>query len=434
MYDLLKLKPGASSSEIRKAYRHAALAAHPDKGGTTQSFHVVKLAFEVLSSLAPQAPHKPTSARQANRCCHQVRSSAFTQNRCKTRRGRPANRVVTRIPPKIYKHHFPKRAQPHMFSMFRALENMRKILQSMSAAQRLASIQRVDPEAKVELLSYMTKYPKLAPTKTNGDRQRTYFYDRSKASVHTSALSNVRAITSTLGARYKAHLVIRGLRLYADATNYETAINQHIIFLQMRDAVFAASSDNSSIWEDPASLLRTFSRVLDDNETSEAELGLHVFVYMRAAPWLDKKTFITSPVMELREAVTLYSRLLCAQKSSWSELRTEWIALLQCTRGGRKRLSKAEAEKIVDSARGNALEQQFDRAAQGLKRAIHRKTLNQNAAHLHASHMRKHSEVNTQKIALERKGENHGLKAWRLRRYGLKGKDLTMEHFLRRAH
>merc|ERR1712178_508659 len=50
LYALLGVKMSAGLNEIRAAYRHAALVAHPDKGGTSEAFHEINLAFQVLSS------------------------------------------------------------------------------------------------------------------------------------------------------------------------------------------------------------------------------------------------------------------------------------------------------------------------------------------------------------------------------------------------
>lgn len=50
LYALLDVTITANSNDIKAAYHRAALAAHPDKGGSEEAFHAVKLAFDVLSS------------------------------------------------------------------------------------------------------------------------------------------------------------------------------------------------------------------------------------------------------------------------------------------------------------------------------------------------------------------------------------------------
>jgi curved DNA-binding protein CbpA len=431
LYELLKLKPGANLSEIRKAYRHAALIAHPDKGGNAQAFHVVKLAFEVLSSVTTQAPYHTTRAGQTNcpRVPRRYKANCSGLAKSATARKRPSL-----CSPSGAKRHCssPLKQTYHNSSLSRSLEHMRRVLQSMTVPQRLLSIQSVEPEARAEMLSFMMRVTKSTRMETKTDRQRQQSYDRSKACALASVRSNIRRIDSSLGTKYKAHLVIKGLRLYADATSYEAAIDNHIVFVQMRDAVFAASRDNPTLWEHPTSLLEIFRHVLNDNSTSEESIGLHVFIYMRATPWLDKKTFITSPVMKLYDAVHLYIRLLRAQMASWENLRYEWVTLLQRKRNIRKEaLPLREAEAIVDHARANALGQQFKRAMQALHRAVKRKTAKRKAEHKHAARLeRKSKMMKIRTAALERKAINQRLRACQLRRQGLNGKELTMEHFL----
>ncbi|ABN67887.2 Molecular chaperone (DnaJ superfamily) [Scheffersomyces stipitis CBS 6054] len=51
LYDLLEVSPSASETEIKKAYRKAALKYHPDKPtGDTEKFKEVSEAFDILSN------------------------------------------------------------------------------------------------------------------------------------------------------------------------------------------------------------------------------------------------------------------------------------------------------------------------------------------------------------------------------------------------
>ncbi len=62
-YSILQVGPTATAAEIRAAYRRAALACHPDKGGRADHFHNVVRAFETLSNEAIRASYDCRRAR-----------------------------------------------------------------------------------------------------------------------------------------------------------------------------------------------------------------------------------------------------------------------------------------------------------------------------------------------------------------------------------
>ena len=55
LYALLGISIGADALEIRAAYRRAALASHPDKGGCSEAFQNIAAAFNVLSCPATRS-------------------------------------------------------------------------------------------------------------------------------------------------------------------------------------------------------------------------------------------------------------------------------------------------------------------------------------------------------------------------------------------
>lgn len=72
LYDELGVDPKADASAIERAYRRRAQRAHPDKGGSTEEFHAVQLAYDVLSDEERRKrydetgeAHEPPQAQQA---------------------------------------------------------------------------------------------------------------------------------------------------------------------------------------------------------------------------------------------------------------------------------------------------------------------------------------------------------------------------------
>jgi molecular chaperone DnaJ len=47
---LLGLAPGATLTELKRAYRQRALETHPDQGGQAEDFQRVQRAYEKLSA------------------------------------------------------------------------------------------------------------------------------------------------------------------------------------------------------------------------------------------------------------------------------------------------------------------------------------------------------------------------------------------------
>ena len=67
-YDVLGLPREATQGEVKAAYRKAARAHHPDKGGDAAVFAKVRLAFEVLGDPARRATYDALGGEHAYRC------------------------------------------------------------------------------------------------------------------------------------------------------------------------------------------------------------------------------------------------------------------------------------------------------------------------------------------------------------------------------
>jgi hypothetical protein len=91
-YAILGLKPGATATEIKHAYRAAAKKAHPDAGGSTEVMEAVNEAYKILSdplarrsydylrtNPAPEPAAAHSSAGDAP--YHPPHESAYTESR-----------------------------------------------------------------------------------------------------------------------------------------------------------------------------------------------------------------------------------------------------------------------------------------------------------------------------------------------------------------
>ncbi|WP_312179514.1 J domain-containing protein [Arthrobacter sp.] len=57
LYQVLGVTPSATAEQIRSAYRRAARETHPDHGGSSESFHQVSEAYQVLSNADQRAAY-----------------------------------------------------------------------------------------------------------------------------------------------------------------------------------------------------------------------------------------------------------------------------------------------------------------------------------------------------------------------------------------
>lgn len=415
LYAILNLESGASLDEVRKAYRRAALCAHPDKGGSSDAFHLITFAFEVLSCPAARRLYDHDRARRHSAShplfakaqslmakftkiyhastAHDVEKCQATDTNCAAGKGHDVEKKPYKrrtAPPQDFEARTPRGhrnsvahdrmtacASAKLSAAARidnALEQLRVVLASMSQGERRQAIQKLSSQVRSALVSFMEQGPTVrVHEKKHANWSKAYKILRQSPPI--SGLSGVRVIKSTHRTKYKAHIGIKGLRLYTCGhESIEAAIEHHIILVQIRQAIAEASTVTPAIWDHPAELHQLYSKVLHNSGTSEDMLGLHAFVYMRASKWLGRNRFITSACMGFAEACEIHSRLACACRTSWECFRAEWIKLMQ----GKKRshvrhLSYEGAATIANQARQDALTQILPRAACAVERALDHK-------------------------------------------------------------
>jgi len=78
---ILGIRPTATISEIRTAYRRCALATHPDKGGTPEKFQAVKAAYECALAKAARAAPADKKVKVRKKMDEVARRSPAVQRR-----------------------------------------------------------------------------------------------------------------------------------------------------------------------------------------------------------------------------------------------------------------------------------------------------------------------------------------------------------------
>jgi len=337
LYAVLDVSPSASASAIRVAYRRAVLSAHPDKGGSCERFHSITSAFNIISC--------PASRNLYDQ--HQLQASK--QPHLGKRSGKPE----FDSDPQNDTPYSDARADA-LAGMNQSLQRLRDVLQAMRKPVRQALMSSIPMHVQKALKDFMETTSKKTPPSAASDG-------------HPRRAGSACTRLSTSGNKSKAQLDIEHLRIYTRWVDLEVAIEHQVMLVEVKDSIAAASVSDSNFWSVPDKVIKAFEHVLSNEGTSIEELGLSVYVEMRATEWVASGYHITSPVLTLVEAIALRSRLIFARSTSWDLVRSEWINLLQRGRHGR---SLEEAEAYVDQARQSFLERQLSHAVGSVERAL----------------------------------------------------------------
>jgi len=471
LYSVLGAQPSAHFIDMRSKYRQAALRLHPDKGGSSEAFHLLTFAFEVLSCPVARAVYDKNllqhhiSSQHSRLIPHQSTSPTKTvcvtrpvpTGRSKLRAKRAAGAMRTPCPrpatvgskraatflgevePPL-KRQCTMKATEHCRrdGIGIPLAQLRDVLKSMKADQRRGALQKLAPRLQTALALFME-------TLANSSAGTLALPNRPSASSTTPKSSAVSGITSSSnaalshgGSMYKAHVHMKALRFYTRGhADLEVALERQMVLVELRQALSAASIDAPFLWEDAARTYEICSAVLRANATSEHDIGLSAYIYLRAGHHLVQSCTIISPVMPLKEVLELHSRLLRARRTSWQELRAEWVALMRSTRQPMaKRRSLYEAEAVADAARARALQIQLGRAASNATKALEldelcasrrRKVLSQQ----HVRDARVGVRARSKSQAAERRAAKMREEVRKERRRWWRRSDLTMDEISR---
>lgn len=269
-YEELHLQPTASASEVRSAYRRAALLAHPDKGG-------IAFAFEVLSCPASRALYdqarKNVVEPQHRRVAHYLDTSTkaprgtaphrYAARRKRKRESDPPSSEVKQSRSDGASEDssapgsseclsqssdndgasrdgdadpvgHPKQMHLHVqSSVGSSLGKLRYILQELSADLRRSAITRMPACVRSELLSHMNCQPSCMHNTVPG----TAKCKRVARSSSWSRGTDVRSLIHIHKTSYQAQLRIRHLRMYTCAqADFDIAVSHQMTLVRARQA------------------------------------------------------------------------------------------------------------------------------------------------------------------------------------------------------
>lgn len=464
LYNVLGVHPKSDATEIRSKYRQSALKMHPDKGGRPESFHLLTYAFEILSCQSSRlmydrsmklktSCHSSAPCMDSSSCRKTMRKSVSRRQVASVLRSsnkrlkRPAQSCSGMEPPSKYQHvpRNPASQQECIERLSLPLSQLRVVLQEMKPELRQASIQTLSPKLRSALTVFMRthKGSSAVHPKTNSKaiEESMDLEKRIPAKAHQFGFMITKALhicTRNHQPTYKAHVHIKALRFYTHGhPNLEVALDRQMILVQLRQALSSAGLKKPHLWEDAHAAHQICIEILKANETSESEMGLSSYVYMRAGHVLVQNCTIISPVMPLKETLELHCRLLRARQTSWQALRAEWVELMQSAKQPpSKRKTLADAEAIADEARTDALKIQFARATKKLAKAVelHEKWAVQRHRKMFrklCKEQRKATIAMMSALASRRRIEKHREDEFKFRRKWFKRLDLTMEDIMR---
>mmetsp|Transcript_50161 Transcript_50161/g.93906 ORF Transcript_50161/g.93906 Transcript_50161/m.93906 type:complete len:369 (-) Transcript_50161:35-1141(-) len=340
-YKILCVEPSADAADIRRAYRQAALATHPDKGGNSNDFHAISVAFEVLSCDITRKEYDNkiqdigpcnVKKRYATEGCiqdpHPKRQRSCNMARMSKKDAEAASRASN------------------------ALESLRDILQEMSRPERLLAVSSMPLHIRIRLASFMEQ--PAAPC-TKNKTKLDYTRDTCPSPSFMKPGRGVWVVKGKQCTRYKARVNFHSLCVYGRwQANAETAIEHQIALVRIRNAVMSSFQEDPMLLRDSAWFDHLCKCILAECEVQASDIGLSAYVTVRGFGCR-----VESPSLSLAEAWALRTRLVNARATSWTAFREEWVRLL-CR--GRRRSSRAEAESLVERNRREALRRQFSRA------------------------------------------------------------------------
>lgn len=424
-YQTLGVGEDASFAELRVAYRRAALTTHPDKGGSSESFRQVVLAFQVLSDESSRLHYdrkrkkKAAEERQASRVVETCTPPSPTSSmpneaqrfpkkrrRCSKHESPCSREASTQDPERPTSGtYFGPSPCPQEAQLFTFLQRLQTVLQSMSPDQRRVSIDSLTPPERGRLADFMHRqaanrmgkeqvmvsdtgrscsdedYSSCTSSEESVDEEEPMLQledascgeeDEMQHPTDEQPIHRQPGVESSFQggvAVYRARISFANVKLFTKfQPRLETAVEHHIILTQAsRTALVKARSYSLA---DGKQVEDACERVFAENNTSPGELGLRARFQLE----LHKQPhiYVSSPILSLHETLVWRSRALAVRYRSWPSFRAVWKDLLQHSGYARRHFTGDEADALIE--RGWAvISGQWKRMEERIRRAAARK-------------------------------------------------------------
>jgi len=397
LYEVLGLTPSATTTDVRAAYRRAALATHPDKeGGSKEAFQKVVHAFELLASsharrgydallqkrrvvtAACQPDTAPLRTPPASTAAVTIASSPGV--------GSAWRRVARSKPDKVLCHAL-SRLRQHLAALRDAAER-RRALESMDAGVRQALLAFMEPqpspadgecgEEGARLARATGNSTEVSPITSAIRVKKRLPADGHRGPVDSShfasGTSPSHGVVRLPSGRYRALALILGMRVAARCVpTLEQALEMHAVLVSAKHMV-------QEYWCEPtvleARLRKALTVTCQEYGVMLEDLSPLFKVEIRANSMIGLNRRVCSRyTADLALVIQQRNVALAAKASGWPSLRGVWVDFMQLGpssargRGTQRAKTSEEAAAIADAAHAAATAHSVQKASRRVAQA-----------------------------------------------------------------
>eukprot|EP00927_Polykrikos_kofoidii_P014245 TRINITY_DN16232_c0_g4_i1.p1 TRINITY_DN16232_c0_g4~~TRINITY_DN16232_c0_g4_i1.p1 ORF type:complete len:500 (-),score=41.48 TRINITY_DN16232_c0_g4_i1:29-1528(-) len=399
-YALLQISERASPSEIRAAYRRAALICHPDKGGTSQSFQLLVRAFDTLSDNHRRHLYDVRRGRRKRRATHAadpVRGgdAQASYDEETSSKGGSCSRQETMGAGGSSCSGQPKTAscqeERNLCRRLQvSLERLRRAVESVPAGRRRDLIKALDGRVKVQLAKWMeVKRCKqerniqmlLADSDSESEADSASEYSEiSREGIrgnfaicdvdveHRMEMPDLRENADSVSdsarcsGRYQKTRVSHGLERFTGQSGnvqyrasssisrltfftqrhskLEVAVDHHIVLMQIRQTICHLVDEGADTIEN---IQASVDEVIRSSRPSTDDMGLRAYAYIYV-----RGSYLASPVLPLKEVLQWRCRMMRCKFGTIKDFRDMCLELIQHP-ARRRHCTKDRAEAITQA-------------------------------------------------------------------------------------